>query len=119
MRSLIIFGGAALLVLLTIAECQLDFATPVNQKQFEDCGDINDTSTDIGKCAEYVDFFDYESFCDADCVEVVEDWLNCYKVADSYVDDVVDDLKEKCNAVTAGAIFTVTVILVAIAAAMH
>ena len=106
-----IAGVCILAFVLAIAECRID--TP-SAKQSEDCGDVNDTSTKLGQCSEAVGDDDLDEFCDSGCVEVVKNYYECIEAPDS----AIDELEEKCDAVTVTAISTVTAILVAIAAAL-
>ena len=101
-------------------------------KQIDDCGDINDTSSKLGQCFEAGADYDYDYFCDAGCVDVLVDYLDCLGVSD-YYDNIIDELEETCDAVTDSiiptvetcdavtvtAISTVTAILVAIAATLN
>ena len=124
-------AGVCLLVLLTIAECPFDFSITPSAKQVDDCGDVNDTSSKLGQCAEAADDYDYVDFCcSGGCVKVVEDYFDCLGVGDNeyaidFIDeleevcDAVEELEETCDAVTVTAISTVTAILVAIAAALN
>ena len=116
-----IIAGVCLLVVLTIAECRFDFSITPSAKQIDDCGDVNDTCSKLGQCVEALIYdYDYDDFCDAGCVDVVEDYFDCLGVGDyEYYEYIIDELEEVCDAVTVTAISTVTAILVAIAAALN
>ena len=113
-------AGVCLLVVLTIAECQINLGITPSLKQVDDCGDINDGSSKLGQCTEAADDYNYDFFCDSGCVEVVKDYFDCLGVGDyDQYQAVIDQLEEACDAVTVSAISTVTAILVAIAAALN
>ena len=111
-------AGVCLLVVLTIAECRFDFSITPSAKQFDDCGDITNTSTKLGQCFEAATEaatnpdYDYDNFCDEGCVDVLLDYFKCLGTDIDYDDN-------PCDAVTVTAISTVTAILVAIAAALN
>ena len=92
-------AGVCLLVVLTIAECRFDFSVTASPKQVDDCGDVNDTSSKLGQCIEAIDDYDYDDFCDAGCVAVVEQYFECLGIAD-YYDYIFDELEETCDVAT-------------------
>ena len=134
-------AGVCLLVVLTIAECRINLGFTPSPKQSDDCGDPSDNSTKLGQCAELTDDatedydYDYDEFCDAGCLAVVEEYYE-YMGFDDIYGYILDELGETCDvdtdstiptvetdesddAVTVSAISTVTAILVAIAVALN
>ena len=119
MKTSMMIAGVCLLVLLTIAECRNDVLSTVSPKQDADCD--AGLLLDLTACALLVDEDDISDFCDADCVDVVEQFFDCSGTS-TYLGFAIDELEDMCGdgtTVTVSAISTVTAIVVAIAAAMY
>ena len=91
-------AGVCLLVVLTIAECRFDFSITPSAEQFDDCGDITNTSSKLGQCFVAAADYDYDYFCDEGCVDVLVDYLECTG-APGY------DYDNPCDAVTVTATY--------------
>ena len=115
MKTSTIFTGVCLLLLtVTIAECGIRVRA-LDKKQENDCGDETDLNSELGKCIEAANDYDYDTAC-GDCRSVLEEYYECIGF------DIGDEIEEACGgAPTVGAaVFsTVMAAVVAVAAAFN
>ena len=123
MKSSMVLAGACLLALVfTIAECKLNLdifeKQDIVKRQGDDCGDILDPSTDLGKCFQYLTSRDVDDFCDNDCLEVVKDYSEC---SGTEIEIETDGKDLECGAAGLGSalLSIITALVVAMAATLN
>ena len=125
MKSLLIIGGACLLVLIptTIAGDGTDdesgLTTPEEVMKEDgqnipndDCGD----ASELGKCGDLLEDDDYDTFCNGNCVTVAEEYFECLGPQYDYL---VEELEETCDAVSVSAMSTLIAIVIAVVTALN